>query len=49
MLKAKAVLPIEGLPAIIIKSDFWNPSVTSSISVKPVLTPTNELPLSEDS
>ena len=37
--KAKAVLPIEGLPAIIINSDGWSPAVILSSSVKPVLRP----------
>ena len=40
MLVAKAVLPIEGLPAKIIKSDLCNPPNFSSRSVKPVGTPT---------
>ena len=49
ILNPRAVLPIEGLPAIIIKSDFWNPKVMSSIFENPVETPTNEFPLSADS
>ena len=37
---AKAVLPIDGLPAIIIKSDLCKPPSLSSKSVSPVGTPT---------
>ena len=37
--KAKAVLPIAGLPAIIIKSLFWKPEVTLSKSIIPDGTP----------
>ena len=40
MLVAKAVLPIDGLPAIIIKSDLCKPPNLSSKSFKPVVTPT---------
>ena len=36
---ANDVLPIEGLPATIIKSDFCHPDVILSKSVKPVLNP----------
>ena len=39
MLVARAVLPIEGLPAKIIKSDLCNPHFSSK-SDKPVGTPT---------
>ena len=41
MLVASAVLPIEGLPAKIIKSDLCNPLSFSSKSLSPVGTPTN--------
>ena len=44
MFVARAVLPIEGLPANITKSDLCNPPNFSSKSVKPVGTPT--IPLS---
>ena len=37
---AKAVLPIEGLPAIITKSDLCNPPIFLSKSLKPVFKPT---------
>ena len=40
MFVAKAVLPIEGRPAIITKSDLCNPPNFSSKSVRPVGTPT---------
>ena len=40
MFVANAVLPIDGLPAIITKSDLCNPPNLLSKSVKPVGTPT---------
>ena len=40
MFVAKDVLPIEGRPAIIIKSELWNPPSLSSRSLSPVGTPT---------
>ena len=40
MFVANAVLPIEGLPAKIIRSDLCNPPNFSSKSVKPVGMPT---------
>ena len=40
ILVASEVLPIEGRPAIIIKSDLCNPPSLSSKSLKPVGTPT---------
>ena len=40
MFVAKDVLPIEGRPAIIIKSDWCNPPSLSSKSLRPVGTPT---------
>ena len=50
MFVARAVLPIEGLPARIIKSDLCRPPNFSSSSVNPVGTPTSPghsaLPLS---
>ena len=45
MLVANAVFPIEGLPAIIIKSDLCNPPNFSSKSLRPVGTPTTPLSL----
>ena len=38
---AKAVFPMEGLPAIMIRSDFWNPCVSESRSKKPEGMPAN--------
>ena len=39
MLSAKVVLPIEGRPAMTIRSPFCRPAVISSSLLKPVLTP----------
>ena len=39
MFSAKVVLPIEGRPAMTMRSPFCNPAVISSSFEKPVLTP----------
>ena len=44
ILSAKAVLPIEGLPAIIIRSPFCKPAVKLSSSLKPDETPVSPPP-----
>ena len=39
MLRAKEVFPMLGRPAMMMRSEFWNPDVISSIFSKPVGTP----------
>ena len=49
MFTASAVLPIEGRPAMTMRSEFWNPAVFSSKSAKPVDTPVMGLVCPESS
>ena len=44
MFIAKLVFPIDGRPAMTIKSDFCNPEVKLSRSLNPVEMPVNEFP-----